>query len=129
MMKNTFLAALLILALGQICHFGLPWWMLAIIAGLAGWFTKSAWQALLGGFLGGASLWWLAAWLQDNENGGVLSEKVGQLFQGASSIQLLLLTGILGGLLAALGALTGKLAKDLMVKPTRGHYLQERRRR
>lgn len=128
-MKNTFLAALLILALGQICHFGLPWWTLAIIAGLAGQFTKNAWQALLGGFLGGATLWSLSAWLQDNANESALSEKVGQLFQGASSMQLLLLTGILGGLLAALGALTGKLGKDLLARPSRRHYLQERRRR
>ncbi|MCC7465561.1 MAG: hypothetical protein IT261_04800 [Saprospiraceae bacterium] len=129
MMKNTFLAALLILALGQICHFGLPWWALVFISGLAGWFTKSAWQAFFGGFLGGAILWWLAAFLQDNANDSALSERVGQLFQGASSTQLLLLTGIMGGLVAALGALTGKLAKDLLVKPSRRHYLQERRRR
>lgn len=130
MMKNTFLAALLILALGQICHFGLPWWSLVIIAGLAGWFTNNAWQASLGGFLGGSTLWWLAAWWKDSANDSALSEKVGQLFQGASSAQLLLLTGVMGGLLAALGALSGRWGRELLLKnPSRRHYLQERRRR
>ncbi len=130
MMKNTFLAALLILALGQLSHFGLPWWSLAIIAGLvAAWLCKSAWQAFVAGLLGGGILWMIAAWLLDSANGSVLSGKVGQLFQGASSMQLLLLTGFMGGLIAAFGALTGKLGKDMLVKPSRKGYLQEKRRR
>jgi hypothetical protein len=130
MMKNTFLAALLILALGQLSHFGLPWWSLAITAGLVGaWLVKSAWQAFAAGVLGGSMLWIIAAWLQDSANASVLSGKVGLLFQGASSTQLLWLTGLIGGLIAGLGALTGKLGKDLLMKPARRGYLQEKRRR
>lgn len=130
MMKNTLLAALLILALGQISHFGLPWWTLAIIAGITGWLlVLNAWQAFFAGLIGGSTLWFIAAWLQDNANNSALSAKVGQLFQGASSFQLLLLTGFLGGLIGALGALTGKFAKDLVARPSRRNYLQEKRRR
>jgi hypothetical protein len=130
MMKNILMAALLILALGQICHFGLPWWALVVVAAIVGgWLTQSAWQAFLAGFLGGGVLWLLAAWVHDSANESALSGKVGLLFQGVSSFHLLLLTSLMGGLLAALGAMTGKLGKDLLIKPSRRNYLQEKRRR
>ena len=38
MMKNTLLTALVIFVLGNLCRFGLPWWSLAPIAAVAGWF-------------------------------------------------------------------------------------------
>jgi hypothetical protein len=130
MIKNIFLGALLILALGQVSHFGLPWWILVVIAALVGgWLTRSVWQAFFAGFLGGSLLWSIAALIQDNANNSALAEKVGQLFLGVSSTQLILLTGLLGGIMGALGAITGKLGKDMFIKPSNRHYMQERRRR
>ncbi|MFN0176620.1 MAG: hypothetical protein ACKVU0_18410 [Saprospiraceae bacterium] len=129
-MKSTILSALVIFVLGNLCRFGLPWWSLAPIAFLVGWFFgRGAWSAFLGGFLGGFLLWYATAWLTDNSNGGMLSAKVGQLFMGVEALQLLLVTGALGGLLGALGALTGRWAKEMLVSPSRKRgYLQERRR-
>lgn len=129
-MKNTFFTALFIFVLGNLCSFGLPWWCLAPIAALAGWFiAQNGWKAFFGGIIGGFILWYLYAWLADNANGGMLSGKVGQLFQGVQGATLLLASGTLGSLIAGFGALTGKMAKELLVKPSRKrNYLQERRR-
>ncbi|MBK6996581.1 MAG: hypothetical protein KA138_09125 [Saprospiraceae bacterium] len=130
MMKNTLLSALIIFVLGNLCLLGLPWWTLAPIAFLVGWFfARGAWAAFFGGFIGGFLLWYATAWFADSSNGGMLSAKVGQLFMGVEASQLLLVTGALGGLLGALGALTGRWAKEMLVAPSRKrNYLQERRR-
>ncbi|MBC7777411.1 MAG: hypothetical protein H7246_18400 [Phycisphaerae bacterium] len=130
MMKNTLLAALVIFVLGNLCHFGLPWWCLVPIAAVVGWFSsRNGWSAFFGGFLGGFLLWFVNAWLADNSNDGMLSAKVGQLFKGVQGTQLLLIAGLLGGLLSAFGALSGRWAKEMLVRPAKKrNYLQERRR-
>lgn len=130
MMKNTLLAALLIFALGNLCRFGLPWWSLALMAALVAWFiARNAWSAFFAGFLGGFLLWFVAAWMADQSNDGILSAKVGQLFLGMKGWQLLAVTGILGGLVGAMGALSGIWAKEMIFRPAKKrNYLQERRR-
>lgn len=129
MIKNTLLSALSIFVLGNLCRLGLPWWCIAFIAALAGWLVaRNALSAFGGGLLGGFTLWAITAWFADSANGGLLSAKVGQLFMGVSGAQLLLVTGLLGGLIAAFGALAGFWAKDLLQRPKRKSYLQERRR-
>jgi len=130
MMKNTLLTALIIFVLGNLCRFGLPWWCLVPIAMLVGWiFARSAWAAFFGGLLGGFLVWYTTAYFSDISNEGMLSSKVGQLFMGVQGWQLLLVTGLLGGLLAALGTLTGRWGKEMLVAPSKKrNYLQERRR-
>jgi hypothetical protein len=131
MMKNTLLAILLIFILGNLCHLGLPWWSLAFIAAGIGWtISQSAWAAFFAGLTGGFLLWYSNAWYVDSANGGLLSAKVGQLFMGVQGGQLMLASGLLGALLGAFGALTGRWAKEIFVSPKgkRRNYLQERRR-
>ena len=128
-MKNTLLAALVIFILGNFSHAGLPWWCLAPIAAIVGWFIpRGGWGAFFGGFLGGFLLWLFAAWISDNSNGGMLSTKVGQVFT-LQGWQLLLVTGLLGALVGAFSALTGRLARGMLTTPSRKrNYLQEKRR-
>ncbi len=130
MIKNTLLAALIVFVLGNLCRLGLPWWGIVPIAAVVGWFiTTSGWSAFLGGLLGGFLLWYSAAWLTDYNNGALLSAKVGQLFMGVQGWELLLVTGLLGGLLAAFASLTGLWAREWLLAPARKrNYLQERRR-
>ena len=130
MMKNILFTALGVLVLGNLCRFGLPWWCIAPIAAVIAWFiAENGWKAFFGGLLGGFLLWYASAWMSDSSNNGMLSAKVGQLFMGVQGGQLLLASGLLGGLLAGFGALTGKMARDMLVKPSRKrNYLQERRR-
>ncbi|MDX1910590.1 MAG: hypothetical protein SFV22_03845 [Saprospiraceae bacterium] len=131
MIKNFLIGVLVIFLLGNLCRLGLPWWILAPLAAIAGWIIpKSGYGAFLSGFTGGFLCWLIAAWLPDQSNSSLLSTKVGQLFLGASPVTLLLVTALMGGLIGAMGALTGHLAKDALTKPAgRRKYMQERRRR
>jgi len=132
MMKNILFTALSIFILGNLCRLGLPWWWLAPIAAVSGLlFSRSGLGAFVAGLIGGFALWFMTAWYFDHANEGMLSAKVGQLFMGLEGFDLLLATGVIGGLLAAFGALTGQWAKDLLIKSSpkkRRYYMQERRR-
>jgi hypothetical protein len=101
------------------------------MAAIVGWLIpRSGWGAFFGGFCGGFLCWLLAAWMHDNANNSMLSTKVGQLFLGVEPTTLLLVTALLGGLLAAFGALTGRWARELLIKPSgKRSYMQEKRRR
>ena len=127
-MKNFFLSALVILILGNLCSFGLPWWAMAPIAAFVVWlFPQSSVGAFLSGFLGGILLWGLHAYLLNTANGGVFSTKIGQIFQGLTSNNLLFATALMGGLLAAFGALTGQWAYDLRAKSEPRDYYARRK--
>jgi hypothetical protein len=130
MMKNTLFATLLIFVMGNLCHAGLPWWALAPIAAVVAALLplRSGGQAFNAGFLGGSVLWYATAFLFNAANAGALSAKVGQLFLGLQGWQLLMATGVLGGVLGGLGALTGKWARDIFARQPRRNYLAERRR-
>lgn len=131
-MKNILLTALSIFLLGNLCRFGLPWWCLAPIAAISGiLFARNGFGAFIAGLLGGFALWFVAAWLSDNANEGMLSAKVGQLFMGLQGSDMRLATGAIGGLLAAFGALTGQWGKAILVKspPKRNRSYMQRRRR
>lgn len=115
-MKNALYLILSILIAGSLSHFGLPWWSVVLIAAAAGWlFPLSAGRCFSAAFVAGALLWFTNAFLLNSANTGLLSAKVGLLFQGLKGWHLLLVTAILGGILAGLGALTGCYARDAFV--------------
>jgi len=116
-MKQSLLTILFILAVGQLSRFGLPWWAVAPIGAVAGWlFQQMPAKSLVSGFIGGFLLWLLQALWLDMGNEGILSGRIGSLFMGLSTALLLAITGLLGGLLAGFGCLTGRLARDLVVQ-------------
>lgn len=107
-----FLSALLLTALLAFASglYGvLPWWSFAItsfIVALA--VHQKAGKAFLAGFLALFGLWVVLAFLQDKANEHILSTKVANILPlGGSYWVLILLTGIIGGLVAGLSALTG----------------------
>lgn len=119
-MKNTLLTVLFIFAAGHLCYWGLPWWAIAPLAALPGWvFRQPPLRCFLAGFAGGFLLWLTAALLADTANGGVLSARIGTLFMGVPASGLAMITGILGGLLAGLGCLCGRWARDLVGQPAK----------
>jgi len=75
-------------------------------------YKNNVWS-FLAGLLAGFLLWAGMALYANTMNVGLLAEKMGQLFQGLSVNQLFLVTGLIGGLLIAFGALTGSLARTL----------------
>jgi hypothetical protein len=94
----------------------MPWWGIAIAAFLvsAAIPQKPAFS-FLSGFLGVFLLWEVLAWWIDNKNNGILSQKVASLFKlGNSSVLLIVITSILGALVAGFAALAGSYLRRLI---------------
>jgi hypothetical protein len=69
---------------------------------------QHAGKAFLSGFLGVFLLWAGLAWWIDMKNNGVLSAKMAHLLPaGGSPVILILLTAVVGALVAGFGALSG----------------------
>lgn len=100
---------------GYIGHQFLPWWSIAIIAGLMSFiFHLNVNISFWAGFLAAALLWGGYAALINAANGGILSARIGNLFGGVNGFILVVLTGIVGGIFGGLGALTGSLGRKLV---------------
>jgi hypothetical protein len=87
----------------------LPWWSIA----LAGFLTalmifQSPGKAFLGGFTGLFMLWSaLASWI-DIQNQGILSGKIAMILPlNGNSFLLILVTAVVGGLVAGFAAISG----------------------
>jgi hypothetical protein len=105
-----FLVAILFTALiAFVSGLFLPWWSIAIASLLVALLVhQKAGKAFFSAFLGLLFLWGgLAFWI-DMKNDGVLSKKIALVLPlGGSSIALILVTGIVGGLVAGLAAMSG----------------------
>jgi hypothetical protein len=100
-----FLTALLSFAL---CLY-LPWWGVALAAFIvAALIPQRPFLSFLSSFLGVFLLWELLAWWIDNKNGSILSQKISQVMQlGGSTGLLILITSVVGSLVAGFAALCG----------------------
>lgn len=87
----------------------LPWWMIAVIAFLAAILVhQKAGKAFWSGFLALFLLWGILAFWIDLQNDHILSKKIASILPlGGNSYLLILVTGIIGGLVAGFGALSG----------------------
>ncbi len=87
----------------------LPWWSFAISSLLVAIAVhQKPGKAFLSGFLGLFLLWAVLAFLKDTANEHILSTKVATILPlGGSYLVLILVTGIVGGLVSGLAALTG----------------------
>jgi len=87
----------------------LPWWVIAIAAFLIALLVhQRAAKAFLSGGIGVFLLWGIMAWWLDMKNQHVLSKKIAELLPlGGNSFLLILVTGLIGGLVAGFGAMTG----------------------
>lgn len=105
-----FLVAIILTALlSFISGLFLPWWGIAVAALLvAVVIHQKAGKAFLSGFLGVFLLWAALAWWIDMKNNGVLSERMAHLLPlGGSRLLLILVTGLVGGLVAGFAAMSG----------------------
>jgi hypothetical protein len=113
-MKFIIAAVLMALASYIVGLFTLfPWYSFVFVVALIGWLiTLKPLASFAAGFVGLFVLWMLLALLKDIPNNHILSSKVAQLLPlGGSSTLLIIITGIIGGLLGGLGALTGSYGK------------------
>lgn len=86
----------------------LPWWSIGL-AGLIGgiFFGESGFKSFLIAFFGTGLCWLLLTVYINQMNGGLLSSKIAELFNGIPPIALILITTIIGGLASGVSSLTG----------------------
>ncbi len=113
-MKNFAISTVLI----ALVAFGLqqffPWWTVAIAAFLIGYvILQKPFAAFLSGFVAVFALWALWSFSISSANEHLLAGKVAELLKpltGGKMFALFLITGVIGGLVSGLAALTGRLA-------------------
>lgn len=110
-LSTTLLATLL---LGAVLGTFLPFWSLSLAGFMVGAILRPGpWRGFAAGSLGGLLLWGGLALWADQANAGILSARIGTLF-GTSGTGLVLITALLGAMLAGLAcALGDRLRKAL----------------
>src|SRR5687767_2904179 len=102
-----FIAILLTLLLSFIAGIYIKWWwFFAVIAFLVAFLVpQNSIRTFLAGFLGIFLLWSGLAWWFDMKNDGLLSAKIASILPlGGSALMLILITGLIGGLVAGFAA-------------------------
>jgi hypothetical protein len=87
----------------------LPWWGIALAAFLVHAIVPLTHRdSFFTGALGVFFLWGILAWWIDFKNNSILSQKIAQILPlGGSSYLLILVTALIGALVAGFAALTG----------------------
>lgn len=103
------LSILLIAFLSFLCGLFLPWWSIAIVAFVITMLIPQASSTgFLSGFLGIFLLWGILAFWIDIKNDGILAKKIALLFSlGAQSILIILVTAVVGALVAGFAGMAG----------------------
>lgn len=94
----------------------LPWWTLVIIAFIWGYGMPlpARYHSFWAGFLAAALLWGAYAFYISWGNDGLLAGRIGRLLGGMPGDVLPLVSGLFAGALSGLGALCGRLGRDLV---------------
>jgi cell division protein FtsX len=112
-----FISTILIAALSFAACLFMPWWVIAI-AGFVVAFAipQKNGLAFLSGFLALFILWAGMSIYMSNANDNLFVHKMSVLFlKKDNSTMLFILTGLIGGLVAGLGSLSGRLLKKMVV--------------
>ncbi len=110
---QTVLTALLSCVAAQF----LPWWSVVICAAAVALILDlNKAMAFWGGFVAVSLLWMVIATVIDVKTQAILSSKVALLLGFQNSTLLILLTGMLGGIVGGLGALSGQQLRTLLNK-------------
>ena len=97
-------------------HF-LPWWTIGICAAIVAMgLSLNKITAFWGGFTSISLLWMIVATSIDVHTNSVLSSKIAPLLGFQSSTLLVLLTGLVGGMVGGLGALSGQQLRTLLTQ-------------
>jgi hypothetical protein len=110
-----FLVATILTALfAYISGLFLPWWCIALTSFLVAVLVhQKAGKAFLAGLLGVFLLWAALAWWIDMKNNGVLSKKIASVLPlGGSAILLIVVTGVVGGLVAGMAGMSGSFLRS-----------------
>lgn len=106
---RSLLAILLTALLAFVAGLYADWWTIAIAAFLVALLLpQTPGAAFLSGFLGIFILWGILAIWSNVANNGLLAGKIAKILPlGGSTILLILVTALIGGLVSGLAAMTG----------------------
>lgn len=93
-----------------------PWWSVAILALVFGYFATNGTRAFSLASTILALVWGIWAQVYNAANAGLLAGKIGALFGGISSIQLVIITATIGGLIGGLFGYLGYSFRQVMSK-------------
>lgn len=116
------LTALPILALGLLAGYTIAWWTIAPIAFLVTAFKKEVTplHGFTASFAAGFFLWYTYAGFLNFANQGIMAGRIGSMLAGGNSAVptalILSATGLIGGLIAGLGGLSGVYGRQLRNK-------------
>ncbi len=121
---KSILSFILIVGFGYLASFFLPWWLIAIICFIIGFFVNSSGlSALLVGFLSVFVLWGVLAYIASYNNDFIMLNRMTQLFNAPSKYVLLASTALLGGFIGMLSTLSGYFLKTFNVnKKKKNNY-------
>lgn len=109
----TALTALLSFAIGLFTF--LPWFSFVICALIVAVAVhQKPFKAFASGFIGVAVLWIVLVTIMDSSNEHILSTKVAKILPlGGNYWMLIIITGVVGGLLSGMGAITGSFLRKV----------------
>jgi hypothetical protein len=112
-----FISTVLIAILSFAACLYFPWWVIAIAGFIVAFaIPQKTGLAFLSGFLALFILWAGMSVYMSSANGNLLVHKMSILFLKADNPTLLfILTGLIGGLVAGFGSLSGRLLKKMVV--------------
>ena len=118
---------LIVFGVGLVLAFLLPWWSIAIAGAVAGFLIHGhRGRSFLAGFLGALVLWAGAALLMSWTTGSELPNMFAKLLPfPMNGFGLAFVSGVIGGIVAGLGAFTGDSLRKAIEKPV---SLNNRRR-
>jgi hypothetical protein len=104
-----FISTILIALVSFVACLYLPWWFIAIVGFIVAFaIPQKAGVAFVSGFIALFILWAGLSFYVSNANDHLLAHKISMLL-------LMIVTGVIGGLVAGFGSLTGRLCKKLFV--------------
>jgi len=113
-MKFLMQVALTVL-LSYVAEQFLPWWTISICSAIvAGVLPLNKVTAFWGGFTSISLLWMTVATVIDVRTHSILSTKIAPLLGCPGTTLLILLTGLVGGMVGGLGALSGQQVRTLL---------------
>jgi hypothetical protein len=107
-----------VLIVGLIAQLFLPWWSIAVVAFLVGiWASESPLKSFAYGTAAVTFLWAAYAGMQSSANTGIINGSISKMLGGSvSGTQLIFVTGLVGGLVGGMSAMTGTMLRQLMNK-------------
>ncbi|HBH24091.1 MAG TPA: hypothetical protein DDY13_11800 [Cytophagales bacterium] len=102
----------------------LPWWLPALSAFFVNAIiaNKKGWAALGSSFFSITILWGWLSWRAYQNGADILAEKMALLFQIPAGAYLVIIVAVFGGIIAALGGLSGHYFRKLFERKKQVYY-------